>query len=161
MNKKLRDLLEDTGFLLKKKGWTISVAESCTGGLIGSLLTSVAGSSDYFAGGIIAYSNEVKKNLLSVSPQTLDEFGAVSEETVREMNRGVKELLKTDVGISVSGIAGPTGGSKNKPVGTIVLGVDIPRKIITNILHLKGDRNKIRERAATEALKTLKNLLEE
>ncbi len=161
MNKKLRKLLEDTGFLLKKKGWTISVAESCTGGLIGSLLTSVPGSSDYFAGGIIAYSNEVKRNLLSVSSQTLDEFGAVSEETVREMSRGVKKLLKTDVGISVSGIAGPTGGSKNKPVGTIALGVDIPRKIITNILNLKGDRNKIRERAAAEALKMLRNLLEE
>jgi len=161
MNKKLRKLLEDTGFLLKKKGWTISVAESCTGGLIGSLLTSVPGSSDYFAGGIIAYSNEVKRNLLSVSSQTLDEFGAVSEETVREMSRGVKKLLKTDVGISVSGIAGPTGGSKNKPVGTIAMGVDIPRKIITNILNLKGDRNKIRERAAAEALKMLRNLLEE
>jgi PncC family amidohydrolase len=161
MNKRLRGLLEDTGFLLKKKGWTISVAESCTGGLIGFLLTSVPGSSDYFAGGIIAYSNEVKKNLLSVSSQTLDEFGAVSEETVKEMSRGVKKLLKTDVGISVSGIAGPTGGSKNKPVGTIVLGVDIPQKIITNILNLKGDRNKIRERAAAEALEMLKNLLEE
>jgi PncC family amidohydrolase len=161
MKKKLRELLEETGTLLKKKGWTISIAESCTGGLIGSLLTSIPGSSDYFAGGIIAYSNEVKKKLLSVSSQTLDEFGAVSEETVREMVHGVKKLLKTDVGISVSGIAGPAGGSKNKPVGTVILGVDIPQKIITNILNLKGDRNKIRERAATEALEMLKNLLEE
>ena len=161
MEKKLKELLEDTGALLKKKGWTISVAESCTGGLIGSLLTSIPGSSDYFTGGIIAYSNEAKKKLLLVSSQTLKEFGAVSEETVREMVRGVKKLLKTEVGISVSGIAGPTGGSKNKPVGTVVLGVDIPQKIITNILNFKGDRNKIRERAAIKALEMLKNLLEE
>ena len=161
MKKGLRELLETTGLLLKKKGWTISVAESCTGGLIGSLLTSIPGSSDYFAGGVIAYSNKAKMDLLSVSSQTLDKYGAVSEETVKEMSHGVKKLLKTDVGISVSGIAGPTGGSKNKPVGTVVLGVDIPQKIITNILSLKGDRNKIREKAAIRALEILKNLLEE
>jgi len=161
MQKALRELLEDIGTLLRKKGWTISVAESCTGGLIGSLLTSIPGSSDYFAGGIIAYSNEVKKNLLSVSSLILDEFGAVSEETVREMARGVKKLLKTDVGISVSGIAGPTGESQNKPVGTVALGVDIPKKIITNILNFKGNRNTIRERAAVKALEMLKNVMEE
>jgi PncC family amidohydrolase len=161
MRKGLQKLIEDTEILLKKKEWTISVAESCTGGLIGSLLTSIPGSSDYFIGGVIAYSNEVKINLLSVSPQTLKKFGAVSEETVREMAHGVKSLLKTDVGISVSGIAGPAGGTKNKPVGTVALGVDIPQKIITNILNLRGDRNKIRERAGIKALEMLKNLLEE
>ncbi len=161
MKTRLRELLEDTGFLLKKKKWTIAVAESCTGGLIGSLLTSIPGSSDYFVGGVTAYSNEVKKNLLSVSSRTLNAFGAVSKEAVREMASGVKKLLKTDVGISVSGIAGPTGGTEKKPVGTVALGVDIPQKIITNILNLEGDRNKIRETAAIKALEMLKNLLEE
>jgi PncC family amidohydrolase len=161
MQKALRKLLKDTGFLLRKKGWTISIAESCTGGLIGYLLTSIPGSSGYFVGGVIAYSNEVKINLLSVSRQTLKKFGAVSEETVREMAYGVKKLLKTNVGISVSGIAGPTGGDDNKPIGTVALGVDIPQKIITNIVNFNGDRNKIRETAAIRILEMLKNLLEE
>jgi len=161
MHKELQKLLKKTGNLLREKEWTIAVAESCTGGLIGFLLTSIPGSSDYFAGGVTAYSNEVKKNLLSVSPQVLKKFGAVSEETVREMASGVKKLLKTDAGISVSGIAGPAGGTEKKPVGTVALGVDIPQKIITNILNLEGDRNKIRETAAIKALEMLKNLLEE
>lgn len=154
-------LVKDIGNLLQKKGWTISTAESCTGGFISTLLTSVPGSSDFFSGGIIAYSNKIKIDLLSVSPITIKNFGAVSEETVREMAHGVKKLLKTDVGISSSGIAGPTGGSKEKPVGTIALGVDIPDKIITNILHLKGDRRKIIELAGKNILAILKDILKE
>lgn len=161
MRKKLRNLLEDTGNLLRKKGWTISATESCTGGLISAYLTSIPGSSDYFKGGIIAYSNEVKTHILSVSPQTIEKFGAVSEETVGEMARGVKKLLKTEVGISCSGIAGPGGGTEKKPVGTVALGVDIPKKIITNIVHLEGDRNNIRKLSVIRVLEILKNLLEE
>ncbi len=161
MQKHLRKLLEDIGVLLRKKGWTISTAESCTGGLTGSFLTSIPGSSDYFIGGVIAYSNEIKTNLLSVSPKTLKIFGTVSEETVREMAHGVKRLLKTDVGISSSGIAGPTGGTDKKPVGTVALGVDIPQKIITNMVHLEGNRNNIRKLAGIQLLEMLKNLLEE
>ena len=161
MQKGTQKLLEDIGNLLREKGWTISVAESCTGGLIGSFLTSIPGSSDYFMGGVIAYSNEIKTSLLSVSPQTLKKFGTVSRETVREMAHGVRKLLKTDVGISISGIAGPTGGGENKPVGTVAIGVDIPQKIITNIVHLKGDRNNIRKLAGIRVLEMLKNLLEE
>jgi PncC family amidohydrolase len=154
-------LLGDIGDLLKAKGWTISTAESCTGGLISNLLTSIPGSSDYFVGGIIAYSNEIKRCLLSVSPGTLEVFGAVSSETVKEMAAGVKRLFKSDIGISTSGIAGPTGGTKEKPVGTVAIGVDIPRKIITNIEHLKGERNEIREQAGIQVLKKLRSLLEE
>ncbi len=161
MQNNLRKLLEDIGNLLRKKDLTVSVAESCTGGLIGSFLTSVPGSSDYFKGGVIAYSNEIKTEILSVSPQTIKKFGAVSRETVREMARGVKELLKTDIGLSSSGIAGPTGGGGNKPVGTVALGVDIPQKIITNMVHLEGDRNDIRNLAGIRVLEMLKNLLEE
>ena len=161
MHKNLRKLLEVIGILLRKKGWTVSAAESCTGGLISSFLTSIPGSSDYFVGGVIAYSNEIKTDLLSVSPKTLKEFGAVSEEVSREMAHGVKRLLKTDVGISSSGIAGPTGGTVKKPVGTVALGVDIPQKIITNIVHLKGERSQIIELAGIRVLEILKNLLEE
>jgi PncC family amidohydrolase len=161
MRKDTLQLLEDIGDLLRGRGWTISAAESCTGGLISGLLTSVPGSSDYFSGGIVAYSNEIKMNLLSVSPETLEKFGAVSEETAREMAAGVKKVLKTDVGVSVSGIAGPGGGTAQKPVGTIAMGVDIPRKIITNIEHIKGERNEIRELAGLLILRKLKDLLEE
>jgi PncC family amidohydrolase len=161
MSRDSRKLLEDIGTLLQKKGWTISTAESCTGGLIGHLLTSIPGSSNYFVGGVIAYSNEIKTHLLSVSPQTLKKFGAVSKETVREMAHGVKNLLKTDVGISTSGIAGPTGGTEEKPIGTVALGVDIPEKIITNIVHLRGERKEIKEMAGIRVLEILKNLLEE
>ena len=161
MQKAHQKLLEDIGNLLRKKDLTISVAESCTGGLIGYNLTSVPGSSDYFKGGVIAYSNEIKTNLLSVSPLTLKKFGAVSSETAGEMASGVKKLLKTDVGISSSGIAGPTGGSEDKPVGTVALGVDIPQKIITNMVHLEGDRNDIRKQATLRVLEMLKILLEE
>jgi PncC family amidohydrolase len=160
MQKVHQKLLEDLGDLLRKKELTISVAESCTGGLIGSYLTSVPGSSDYFKGGIIAYSNEIKMDLLSVSPKTLKKFGAVSPEVAGEMAHGVKKLLKTDVGISSSGIAGPTGGREDKPVGTVALGVDIPQKIITNMVHLGGDRNDIRDHATLRVLEMLKTLLE-
>ena len=161
MDRDTSKLLLDIGDFLKAKGWTISTAESCTGGLISHLFTSIPGSSDYFVGGIIAYSNEIKKDLLSVSPETLERFGAVSNETVKEMAAGVKKLFKSDIGISTSGIAGPTGGTKEKPVGTVAMGVDIPRKIITNIEHLKGERNEIREQAGIQVLKKLRSLLEE
>jgi len=161
MQKGSRKLLEDIGILLRGKRWTISSAESCTGGLIGTLLSSLPGSSDYFSGGVIAYSNKIKIDLLCVSPRTLKEFGAVSEETVREMAHGVKKLLKTNVGISSSGIAGPLGGNAEKPVGTIALGVDIPEKVITNIVHLRGNRKEIIELAGTKVLEMLKNSLEE
>jgi len=161
MQKTTLKLLENIGNLLREKGWTISVAESCTGGLIGSLLTSVPGSSDYFLGGIIAYSDKIKIGVLSISALTLRKFGAVSEEVVGEMASGIKKLIKTDVGIAVSGIAGPTGGSEKKPVGTIALGVDIPGKIITNIVHFEGERNRIKEKAGIKVLEMLKKLLEE
>ncbi|MEO0294080.1 MAG: CinA family protein [candidate division WOR-3 bacterium] len=160
MDRKVINLVLEVGELLRKKKWTISVAESCTGGLLGSFLTSIPGSSDYFKGGIIAYSNEIKEKLLSVSSETLRKFGAVSEEVVKEMAFGVKRILRTEVGLSISGIAGPSGGTKEKPVGTVVLGVDIPGKTVTNIVHLKGERNKIRREASLKILEILKSLLE-
>ncbi|WP_210463653.1 competence/damage-inducible protein A [Rufibacter roseolus] len=112
-------LEEAIGQLLKEQNLTIATAESCTGGLVAHKLTSVPGSSAYFLGSVVAYSNEVKKAQLGVPAETLENHGAVSEETVRAMAEGVRKLLKTHIGISTSGIAGPDGGTPDKPVGTI------------------------------------------
>lgn len=122
---------EKIGECLKDKGMTLSTAESCTGGGIAALITSVPGSSSYFKGGIVAYSNEVKMNLLHVSPQTLEKYGAVSRETVIEMAKGAMEALKTECAVATSGIAGPGGGTLEKPVGTIWMAVVCRDKIVT------------------------------
>ena len=128
------------GKLLKEKNLTLSTAESCTGGYLSHLITSIAGSSDYFKGSIIAYANDVKVTKLGVSHDTLEKFGAVSEETISEMARGVKKQLGTDVGIATSGIAGPGGGTKDKPVGTIWIAISIGDEVHTRELKLFKDR---------------------
>ena len=111
------------GDLLRQRGYKLAVAESCTGGLVGHRITNVAGSSDYFTGGVIAYAYEAKVKLLGVSWDTLKTFGAVSRETVLEMAAGVRQSLEADIAISASGIAGPGGGLPDKPVGTIWIGL--------------------------------------
>ena len=111
------------GELLRQHKATLATAESCTGGLIGHLVTNVSGSSDYYLGGVIAYANQVKRERLSVQTETLDRAGAVSQEVAIEMARGVRRLLDTDYGLSVTGIAGPTGGTPNKPVGLTFIGL--------------------------------------
>jgi nicotinamide-nucleotide amidase len=119
------------GKMLKKSGMMLGLAESCTGGYIGHLITSVPGSSAYFKGGIICYSNEVKKSSLHVREETLQQYGAVSEETVSEMLTGALNNLGCNVAIAVSGVAGPDGGTEEKPVGTVYIGVaDKERKYI-------------------------------
>ncbi len=147
------------GNLLKKKNLTVSTAESCTGGSIAARLTSVPGSSEYFKGGIVAYSNEVKEELLHVSSVTLQERGAVSEETVIEMVKGAMDTLKTDCAVATSGIAGPGGGTKEKPVGTVWIAAAYKKEIIT----LKQETNRGREmnveRAGNNALLLLLELL--
>lgn len=147
------------GNLLKKKNLTVSTAESCTGGSIAARLTSVPGSSEYFKGGIVAYSNEVKEELLHVSSVTLQERGVVSEETVIEMVKGAMDTLKTDCAVATSGIAGPGGGTKEKPVGTVWIAAAYKKEIIT----LKQETNRGREmnveRAGNNALLLLLELL--
>ncbi len=114
---------------LRGRGWSCSTAESCTGGGIALGITSISGSSDYMQGGIVAYSNEIKRRLLQVSRETLDSVGAVSESCAREMARGVRQAIGTDVGISSTGIAGPGGATARKPVGLVYIAVSTPRRM--------------------------------
>ena len=140
------------GNLLRDSGLWLAVAESCTGGMLGHLITNMPGSSAYFKGGVIAYSNEIKMEVLGVSPATLDSFGAVSKETVLEMAKGIRNSLNVDMGLSVSGIAGPEGGTKEKPVGTVWIGVSTPKLDEAEMFPSSGDRGSIKEQAAQSAM---------
>ena len=131
---------EEIGELLKAKNLSLSTAESCTGGGIAALITSVPGSSEYFNGGIVAYSNEIKKDLLHVSAETLAKYGAVSRETVIEMVKGAMKTLKTDCAVDTSGIAGPGGGTPEKPVGTVWIAAAYKNDIVT--MKQEGDRGR-------------------
>ena len=159
-------LEEIVGELLRGKKLTLSTAESCTGGSIAALVTSVSGSSAYFNGGIVAYSNEVKMALLHVSAETLEKYGAVSRETVTEMARGAMKALKTDCAVATSGIAGPGGGSREKPVGTVYVSVRSRQKEIVRRLELYKeyenlDRRKIRMLTTETALRMVLELYEQ
>ena len=147
------------GQLLRKKNLTLSTAESCTGGSIAARLTAFAGSSDYFKGSIVAYSNEVKVNLLHVSSETLDNYGAVSKETVIEMVKGAMESLKTDCAVATSGIAGPGGGTESKPVGTVWIAVAYKNEIRTFKQETNRGREMNVERAGDNALILLQELI--
>ncbi|CDB09885.1 MULTISPECIES: CinA family protein [Bacteroides] len=153
-------LEEEIGKLLIANNLSLSTAESCTGGGVAALITSVPGSSGYFKGGIVAYDNEVKKNLLGVSPETLSAYGAVSRETVIEMAKGAMNRLKTDCAIATSGIAGPGGGTLEKPVGTVWIAVAYKNEIVT--MKQEGDDGRAGnvEKAIKNALIMLRNGLE-
>ncbi|MFW7380051.1 MAG: CinA family protein [Oligoflexus sp.] len=133
-------------------GLKLSTAESCTGGLLATLLTHYPGSSRFYLGGICAYSNEVKMKFLNVPKKTLDEFGAVSEETARAMARGALEKFNGNFAISVTGIAGPDGGTATKPVGTICCGFASSSDVTTKTYHLGKDRTQNRSEIAAIAL---------
>ena len=148
------------GELLKKKDLTVSTAESCTGGSIAARLTSVAGSSEYFIGGVVAYSNEVKVGLLHVSAQTLGQYGAVSEETVVEMVKGAMKALKTDCAVATSGVAGPGGGTHEKPVGTVWIAAGYKNEIRTFKQENDSGRAMNVARAGDNALLLLQHLLQ-
>lgn len=148
------------GGLLRQHGLWLAVAESCTGGLVSHLLTNVPGSSDYFLGGVIAYANQAKVNLLGVRQVTLDEHGAVSRETAIEMARGVRSHLQASIGLSVTGIAGPSGGTPEKPVGTVWIGLSASDEEIARYFHWSGDRLSIKEQSAQAALQIVKQYLE-
>ena len=147
------DLLEKkVGDLLRGARLTIAVAESCTGGLICNRLTNISGSSEYLETGIVAYSNRTKINLLDVPEAVITEHGAVSEACVRAMASGVRKLAGTDLGLAVSGVAGPTGGTPEKPVGTVYVGLIGEGGETCRHFCFDGDRGQIKEQTATEAL---------
>jgi len=148
------------GDLLRQRGWRLAAAESCTGGLVGHRLTNVPGSSDYYIGGIIAYANEAKMRLLGVRWDTLEKYGAVSRQTVLEMARGVRQSLSADIGLSVSGIAGPGGGTPEKPAGLTWIGLSAPDYENAWQHIWSGDRIFNKEHSAQAVLQHLVDFLQ-
>ena len=147
--------------LMKEKGLTLSTAESCTGGYIAHLITQHPGSSAVYWGGAVSYANELKQSVLGVKEETLATFGAVSEQTVIEMVEGALQHFKTDYAISVSGIAGPDGGTEDKPVGTVWIAIANNNKTVAKVFNFSNKRIQNIERAAVSALTMLLNLLKE
>jgi PncC family amidohydrolase len=148
-----RSLAEAVLVLCRERGWTLASAESCTGGLVGARLTDIPGASDVYVGGIVAYSDDVKRAQLAVRAETLREHGAVSAETAAEMAAGARRGLVADVAVAVTGVAGPGGGTPEKPVGRVYISVDSPDGASTERLQIAGDRRAIRQEATEAALR--------
>lgn len=145
-------IIKEIAHLLQSKNWTLSTAESCTGGLISAAITEMAGSSHFLKGAIIAYDNSIKTSLLNVKYETLIKFGAVSIQTVEEMVKGACDQLKTDCALSVSGIAGPGGGTLEKPVGLVYIGLKIKDQVWSFEHHFEGNRKQVRMCTVKSAL---------
>lgn len=155
------EMLENiVGKLLVDKGLTIATAESCTGGLVAATLINYGGISASFKEGAVTYSNEAKISRLGVSPETLEKFGAVSKEIAKEMAEGIARTSGTDIGISTTGIAGPGGGTIEKPVGLVYIGLYINKKVYTKKCNFNGSRQEVRLAGTNTALKWLKDILE-
>jgi PncC family amidohydrolase len=148
-------LSQEIGEMLRSRRETLAVAESCTGGKVGDMITDVPGSSEYFLGGVISYSNEAKVNLLGVSKATLKAKGAVSEEVAIQMARGVRKRMGATYGIGVTGVAGPTGGSKAKPVGLVYIAVASSNGEVCERNVFKGPRTMVKRAAAKRSLEML------
>lgn len=155
MDKTLKSMVEKLKILLTENSLNLAVAESCTGGLLSHTLTGISGSSEYFLGGIIAYSNEVKIEILGVQEQTLLLHGAVSQESAKEMAESIRNKFKADIGLSTTGIAGPTGGSPTKPVGLVWLGISTPTGTETFEGHFTGGRDQVKQGAVEKILQFL------
>ncbi|UAA37953.1 nicotinamide-nucleotide amidase [Paraneptunicella aestuarii] len=152
LNKTVIDLAEELGKQLLQKGWSISCAESCTGGGIGYAITSISGSSEWFQRGFITYSNEAKKELVGVSEQALIEHGAVSELVVKQMAQGAAKQANAQMAVAVSGVAGPTGGTPDKPVGTVWFGRYVDGNVSAQVKRFEGDRHSVRAQTIEFAL---------
>ena len=144
------------GKVLTKRRLTIAVAESCTGGMLSDRLTNVSGSSKYFMAGIVTYSNESKENFLGVSRKSLERCGAVSGPVAIEMAKGIKHYACVDIGIAITGIAGPTGGTKRKPIGLVYVALVTDRKGLVKKFRFKGSRQEIKFQASQAALDILR-----
>lgn len=138
--------------ILKAAGLVCATAESCTGGGVGAAITAVAGSSEVFAGGVISYSNEVKRNVLGVESATLEKFGAVSSQTAAEMAVGARNLLKVDLAVALTGIAGPSGGTEKKPVGLVWFAIANKDGVRTEKAIFPGNREEVRNAAVLHAI---------
>lgn len=147
------------GTLLRQRGYKLALAESCTGGLVGHRITNIPGSSEYYLGSVTAYANEAKERLLGVSHETLVTFGAVSPESAREMARGIRKVLDADLGVSITGIAGPGGGLPGKPVGLVWLGLSAPDGEWAFSYVWKGDRVENKVLSAQAALQLIVDYL--
>ncbi len=140
------------GNLLRARGWTLSIAESCTGGSICDRITNIPGSSDYFMGGMVTYSNQSKIKHLGVPKKDIKQYGAVSPQVAKKMAQGVRQTFHTTFGLSTTGIAGPTGGSKEKPVGLVFIAISDGKEAIVKRETFKGDRQDIKKASASCAL---------
>jgi len=156
-----KSLEESVAGIFTQKKLTLAVAESCTGGLVANRLTDVPGSSAFFERGAVTYSNQAKIDLLNVSVDIIGKHGAVSEETARAMAEGVRRMAKTDIGLSITGIAGPSGGTKEKPVGTVFIAVADNRQTICRHHSFRWDRRRNKLISSEAALVMLKNFLED
>ena len=154
-------LPELVAHIMRNAGKTLASDESCTGGAIASKLTALAGASDYFLGGVVSYSNEVKEKALGVQHSILLAHGAVSEETVREMVTGVRNRLGSDYAVATTGIAGPGGGTPDKPVGTVWIGIATPKQVIAKKMHFTGRREQVIERTCNEVYASLIRIVKE
>lgn len=152
MEEGLRALAATLGEALAARGWMLGCAESCTGGLLASILTDAPGASAWFAGAVVAYANNIKRDVLGVSQETLDAKGAVSRETVLAMARGTLGVLRTDVAVAISGVAGPSGGTPQKPVGTVWIAWQGPGGVAVRRFQFDGDRLAVKRQAAREAM---------
>ena len=141
------------GDRLRERGWTVSIAESCTGGLISDRITNVPGSSDYFEGGMVTYSNESKAKHLGIPLDYIKRYGAVSPQVARKMAQGVRKAFNTTFGLSTTGVAGPTGGTKRAPIGRIFIGFTNGRRTWVRREDFKGSRREIKRKAAERSLK--------
>ena len=158
------DISKEVAKLLIARGWTLALAESCTGGLVCAALTDLAGSSDWFERGYITYSNQAKTECLDVAAETIESFGAVSEQVAKAMSEGAQKNAGVNVSVSITGIAGPAGGSIQKPVGTVCFGWTIQKENLAAIticktMQFSGDRQAVREQARDYALSELIKLL--
>lgn len=151
---------EIIGTLLKQRGWNISTAESCTGGLVAHRITNVSGSSDYFDSGVITYSNEAKIELLKVPHEIIKTHGAVSGQTAVAMAEGIRSLRHTNIGIGITGIAGPTGGTAAKPVGLVYIALSASGCVECEEFRFTGDREEIKLQASEAALDMIRRFLE-
>jgi len=146
---------------LKRNNLKVALAESCTGGMLASRIVTVPGASEVFLHSCVVYCNEAKVALLGVSPLTLESHGAVSEQTVREMAAGVRKICNADIGVAISGVAGPGGGTEEKPVGLVHFAFELQGKLFTERVLMPGDRESIRQRSCVFAMSTLIRLLNE